>query len=80
MSLCTRSGRRFFHVLFLGCFLFVGLAGFDAARAGAASEYVTGSLIDRSTPEGALSFFIKSTNEIRDFMEFFKKKREETRS
>ena len=50
------------------------------ARAGAADAYPTGAIIDRSTPENCLAFFIRATNEIRDDMEFFKNKREETRS
>jgi hypothetical protein len=51
-----------------------------SARAGAADAYPTGSVIDRSTPENCLAFFIRATNEIRDDMEFFKNKREESRS
>lgn len=45
-----------------------------------AEAYPTETVIDRSTPEACLSFFVKATNEIRDKMEFFKKKREETDS
>lgn len=52
-----------------------------AAPAHAQAEaFATDTVIDRSTPEACLSFFIGATNEIRDKMEFFKKKREETRS
>jgi MscS family membrane protein len=66
-------------VIYAWCFL--SFAHFSRpAYAGAADEYPTGSLIDRSTPDSALGFFIKATNEIRDYMEFFKKKREETNS
>jgi MscS family membrane protein len=50
------------------------------ARSQATEAYPTDTVIDRSTPEACLSFFIKATNEIRDKMEFFKKKREETDS
>jgi MscS family membrane protein len=42
--------------------------------------YPTDTVIDRSTPEACLSFFITATNQIRDKMEFFKRKREETNS
>jgi hypothetical protein len=80
MSLLTCCARGIFHALLLGWLCSIGLIGSGTARAGAAAEYVTGSLIDRSSPEASLGFFIKATNEIRDFMEFFKKKREETKS
>lgn len=80
MARFTYCGRAIFHALLLGWLFSIGLIGSDTARAGAAAEYVTGSLIDRSSPEVSLGFFIKATNEIRDFMEFFKKKQEETKS
>lgn len=51
-----------------------------SARAAAADAYPAGAIIDRSTPEDCLSFFIRATNEIRDDMEFFKKNREESGS
>lgn len=73
--------RRFISMtLFFVQLLSILLMSNQTAVAGAASEYVTGTLIDRSSPESSLVFFIKATNEIRDYMEFFKKKREETNS
>jgi len=71
------------HILALVVFAWIILASLLAPRAalaGAAAEYATGTQIDRSTPESSLAFFIKATNEIRDDMEFYKKKREETKS
>jgi hypothetical protein len=50
------------------------------AHAEEVEAYPTDTVIDRSTPEACLSFFITATNQIRDKMEFFKKKREETNS
>lgn len=72
-------GKTYGFILFAWVFLFLAYP-MKPALAGAADEYPTSSLIDRSTPEGALAFFIKATNEIRDDMEFYKKKREETKS
>ncbi len=60
--------------------LFLFLIMSTLAHAGAADAYPTGAIIDRSSPENCLAFFIRATNEIRDDMEFFKNKREETRS
>ena len=74
------GGKTMLAAVLSGWFVLLCLIAPRAATAGAAAEYVTGTQIDRSTPESSLAFFIKATNEIRDDMEFFKKKREETNS
>lgn len=80
MNLDVRAGKHAPTRFLLIWIVFACLIGPQAAWAGAAAEYVTGTQIDRSTPESSLTFFIKATNEIRDDMEFYKKKREETKS
>ena len=80
MCLDTGGGKYAPRGFLLVWIMFAFLIGSRAAWAGAAAEYATGTQIDRSTPESSLAFFIKATNEIRDDMEFFKKKREETNS
>ena len=77
-SLLILSTKNFVLTFVFFCALFA--LSPMSARAGAADAYPTGSVIDRSTPENCLAFFIRATNEIRDDMEFFKKKREESRS
>jgi len=76
----ARSVNRASALIMLGWIILACMIGSPVAWAGAAADYATGAQIDRSTPEGSLAFFIKATNEIRDDMEFFKKKREETNS
>ena len=77
-SLLILSTKNFVLTFVFFCALFA--LSPMSARAGAADAYPTGSVIDRSTPENCLAFFIRATNEIRDDMEFFKKKREESRA
>jgi MscS family membrane protein len=61
-------------------FLISVSAHITPASAGAADEYPTGSIIDESTPQSTLAFFIRATNEIRDDMEHYKLLREKTGS
>lgn len=78
-----RRPRLILRVPFIAAtltFLSFVLTSAPLAYAGAADAYPTDAIIDRSSPEHCLSFFIRATNEIRDDMEFYKKKREETRS
>ena len=69
------------RIYVVSMWLLVGLGIFPNTSAAATTDqYPTGSLIERSSPEGALEFFIKATNEIRDSMAFFANKLEQTKS
>lgn len=73
------TSNKLFRVIFkcaVVAFLALTAAHFSSAFAGAADDYPTGSIIDRSTPQSTLAFFVRATNEIRDDMERFKLQRE----